>query len=136
MRGVLSADRPGLRAAPALLWFGVLGGAVAWTLHTLIGWYLDETVCRSGHDALLGVPLRVFVGVVTLVMLTVAVLATAVAYRMWRQLDGSSPADPGEAQREERASFMALVGLGIDLLSVTIILLGGIGVLVFSDCVR
>ena len=33
------------KAAPWLLWFAVLGGAVAWSAHLLLGWGLEEIAC-------------------------------------------------------------------------------------------
>jgi hypothetical protein len=127
-------ERLGLRAAPWLLWFGVLGGGIAWSLHTTVGWGLEETVCRSGHDEILGLPLRPVLGVLTLAFLTLSVAATVVAYVSWRRLDGAPAGDEVSALRQRRASFMAVVGFVADLLFSTMILMSAIAVLVIPVC--
>jgi hypothetical protein len=129
-----SRERPGLRAAPWLLWFGVLGAGTAWSLHTLVDWGIEETVCRSGHDELLGVPVRLVVGVLTAVFIAAAAVSTAVSFRAWRRLDGAPADDDLQALRQTRASFMALVGFVGGLFFTLITVMGGIGVLVFSAC--
>lgn len=135
-----TAERLGLRAAPWLLWFGVLGSGIAWSLHTLVNWGLAETVCRSGHDAVFGVPLRPLLGVFVGVFLTVSVASTLVAWRAWRSLDTGTAGDGGAdgddlaALRQQRAAVMALVGFGSGLLFSTMILFGGIAVLVLPAC--
>lgn len=134
--GRSKAERLGLRAAPWALWFAVLSGGFAWSAHTVVGWGLDETVCRSGHNEVQGVPLRPLIGGFTLVMLVVAGLALAVAWRLRRRLLATSPDDPVQALRAGRAHFMSVVALGANVLFVLIIVLGGIAVLVFGPCAR
>lgn len=130
-----TAERLGLRAAPWLLWFGVLGGAVAWSLHTVVDWGLEETVCRSGNDDVLGLPLRAVLGVLSLLFLALSIAATVVAYVLWRRLSGA-PAGDGVAEiRRGRASFMALVGLVGNVLFTLMVLMSTVAVLVIPVCV-
>lgn len=133
---VPSGSRLGLRAAPWLLWFGVLGSAVAWSLHTVVDWGIDETVCRSGHDEMAGVPLRPLLGGLSLLFFAVSVASTVVAYRLWRQLDGAEAVDDLQALRQHRASFMALVGFVAGILFTLMTLFSSIAVLVFSACTQ
>lgn len=126
--------RLGLRAAPWLLWFGVLGGAVAWTLHTLIDWAIDETTCRAGHTSVNGIPLRPLLAGIALLFVVLCALATVVAYRQWRKLDGA-PAD-GELQAlaQKRASFMAVIGFVANIIFLIMIICGAVAVLMFPAC--
>jgi hypothetical protein len=129
-----SAERLGLRAAPWLLWFAVLGGAVAWSLHTIVDWGLEETVCRAGHDEVLGVPLRPLLLVLSLLFLLMAVASTLVAYGLWRRLDAAPADDDLGVLRRRRASFMALIGVVLGLLSTTMIAMSTVAVLVIPVC--
>lgn len=127
-------ERLGLRAAPLLLWFGVLGAGIAWSLHTLVGWGIDETVCRSGHTEMLGVPLRGVLLASTALFLVVALASTAVAYRLWRRLTNVKADDEVAQLRLGRASFMAVSGFTAGLIFSLIITLGGVGVVSFPVC--
>lgn len=129
-----SSGRTGLRAAPWLLWFGVLGAAGAWSLHTVVDWGIEETVCRSGHDELLGLPLRPVLFVLALVFLAVSVASTVVAYALWRRLDGAPAGDELGALRQQRAGFMALVGVAMDVLFVLMVAMSAVSILVIPEC--
>lgn len=126
--------RLGLRAAPWLLWFGVLGGAIAWSGHTLVDWSIDETVCRSGHTELAGVPMRPVLIATTLAFLLVSVVATVVAWRQWQVLHAAEGADPVSELRLQRASFMALVGFAANVVFSLILVCSAIAVFVFPVC--
>ena len=108
------------RAAPWLLWFAVLGGATAWTVHLLVAWGLEEIACASGSRSsdVLGVPLAV------------GVAALVVAWRLWRR---TRAAGDGEV-RVARASFMAVVGLWADALFTLGILYGAVALLFIRPC--
>jgi hypothetical protein len=127
-------ERLGLRAAPWLLWFGVLGGAVAWSLHTVVDWGLEETVCRAGNDEVLGLPLRPLLFVLSVVFLALSIVSTVVAYGLWRKLVGASVHDDLDAVRNQRATFMAVVGLAADVLFTLMIAMGTAAVVVIPVC--
>jgi hypothetical protein len=134
-----SLTRLGLRAAPWVLWFGVLGGAVAWSLHTVVDWGIDETVCRSGHDELAGVPLRPLLGGLSLLFLVICVWSGMVSYRHWHRLSaGPIPAeedgDDVAALRRRRAGFMALVGFSANVIFGLMLVCSGIAVLILPAC--
>ena len=131
--------RLGLRAAPLLLWFGVLGGAVAWSAHTLVDWSIDETTCRTGHTDLAGVPMKAVLIATTLAFLALAVVSAVVAWRQWQLLraaeDESTEAqDSLAALRRERAAFMSLVGFAANVVFVLILICTAISVFVFPVC--
>lgn len=127
-------QRLGLRAAPWLLWFGVLGGALAWTAHTLVNWSIDETTCRSGSTHLAGIPLKPLLIGTTLAFLLVSVIATGVAWRQWHSLRDAAGDDPRSELRLQRAGFMALVGFGANVVFSLILVCTAIAVFVFPEC--
>ena len=132
----MSAPRTqlGLRAAPWLLWFGVFGGALAWTAHTLIDWGIDETTCRSGDTDLAGVPMKPVLIGSTLLFLLVSLVATGLAWRQWRTLRDAEGDDPLSQLRLQRAGFMALVGFAADAVFSVILVCTAISVFVFPVC--
>jgi hypothetical protein len=131
---VNAPTRLGLRAAPARLWFGVLGGAAAWTAHTLVDWSINETTCRAGSTDLAGVPMRAVLIATTLAFLLLAGVATVVAWRQWRTLRAAEGADPLAQLRLQRAAFMAEVGFAADVVFVLILICTAIAVFVFPVC--
>lgn len=114
------------RAAPLLLWFAVLGGAVAWSAHLLVGWGLEEIACSpvSAGPEVLGVSLTVWIGVLTVVLGAVTVAAGLLAWRFWR-LEGAG-----------RAGFMARFGLAANALFLLMIVYGGLSLLLLRPCTR
>jgi len=131
--------RLGLRAAPWILWFGTLGGAVAWSLHTVADWGIDETVCRSGHDEMVGVPLRPLLAGLALLFLAVTVVSGLVSFRHWRRLSagplpGEEEGDEIAALRRRRAGFMAQVGFVANVLFGLMLVLSAIAVLILPAC--
>lgn len=126
--------RLGLRAAPWLLWFGVLGGALAWTAHTLVDWSIDETTCRAGATELNGASLRAVLVGTTLAFLLVSVVATVVAWRQWRLLRATEAAEFRSQVRLQRAGFMALVGFAADVVFTLILVCTATAVFVIPVC--
>jgi hypothetical protein len=131
---VTAPTRRGLRAAPWLLWFGVLGGAAAWTAHTLVDWSINETTCRAGSTDLAGAPMKLVLIGTTLGFLLVAVVAMVVAWRQWRVLRAAEAEDPLAELRLHRAGFMALVGFAANVVFVLILICTAIAVFVFPVC--
>jgi hypothetical protein len=67
----------------ARLWFGFLGGAVAWTLHLILAYLIAEFGCESQMDRHLymGITLPAWMLLImSALVLLIAVLATVVAY--------------------------------------------------------
>lgn len=105
------------------LWFGVLGGAVAWTVHLLVSYAIAEFGCVSPFRDVrfLNVTGVAWLGILTsLAMLAVAVAATLVALRIKRRMVGSEDAIRYEA--EDGRVFMARTGVLTSGLFVFIIL--------------
>ena len=71
------------------LWFGLLGGAVAWLAHLMLAYAIAEFGCLGGlgHVYFLGITVVAWlVIVVSVATLLVAVVSTLVAYRCERRL--------------------------------------------------
>lgn len=137
----MTTDRlPGRRAGligGLLLWFGVLGGALAWTVHLLAGWSIEELACAAGSSEVAGLSLRYAIGLTVLIPAAATMAALAVAWLAWRRT-GSQDAGPQRAgavgHALGRARMLALVGLASNLLFLIIIVLGGVAILVFPPC--
>lgn len=108
--------------SPRRLWFGFAIGAVAWLsvggIYILINW----RACM--HQEEFGIPnphpgARILIGVLALVLLTVAIIGGVISYSNWRHLS-AQPLLRGEAV--ERHEFMALLGV---VVAVTL----GVGIL-------
>ncbi len=93
----------GRAAGLAPLWFGFLGGAVAWTAQLLGSYFVVTLDCTTGTDLVLVVHL------ISLVALVVTVLALLVSWRNWR-LTGVDDAY-GVRTVVPRGGFMALFGI-------------------------
>lgn len=133
-----AARDAGQWAGPRWLWFGVLGGGLAWTVHLLAAWLADELGCARGPSHVFGMPLSLATGLATVVPGAVALVALGVAWRALRTLRRAEAEPPSgvSPRRIGRARFMAEVGLWIDLLSLLMITFGGAAVVTFSPCVR
>lgn len=124
----------GLRAAPWLLWFGVFGGAVAWSLHTVVDWSIDETTCRSGHSSIGSIPLFPLLLSISLFFLLVTAASTVVSWRHWRRTSAADELHGLTALRNDRVHLMALVGLVMNVFFLMMVAFGAIDVLVFPVC--
>lgn len=89
------------------LWFGLLGGAVAWTLHLLAVYAVAEWGCvmTAPRPGLRGESPVVLMIVVSVACLLLAGAAAAVAYGSLRRVRGSS------GERSGVQAFMAYTGL-------------------------
>jgi hypothetical protein len=122
-------------AGGLLLWYGVLGGAVAWAAHLLVGWGMDELACAAGSDRVAALPLWQAVGLAVLIPALLTAGSLVVAVLVWRRTARAQRAGAGD-RSYDRARMLATVGIWADLLFLAIIVLGGIAVLVFPPCQR
>jgi hypothetical protein len=124
------------RAGLPALWFGLFGAPAAWAVQTLVNLPLVAHAC---FPALRPLPMPVVGGLrgmvfgVSLVVLVVAALATAVSWRSWSRTREEHQASSGSGARlyrstaaletgEGRTRFMALAGL---MTSMTFLLVSG-----------
>jgi hypothetical protein len=119
------------RMTRSAIWFGVLGGAAAWTLHLLLAYLIAEFGCVSGRDAgaVAGIALPAFMLLVmSLLMLTMAVAAALAAGLTLRRLDKRG--DVGE-RRPATERAMARIGLFASALFAFIILVQSVPILFY-----
>jgi hypothetical protein len=128
---------PGPRArltGGLLLWYAVLGGAVAWAVHLLAGWGVDELTCASGRERIGALPLRAVIAVAVVLPALATVGALLAAALVWRRT--ARPPDGLEERRVGRSRLLAVVAIWSNLLFLIIIVLGGVALLVFPPCLR
>ena len=96
-----------------MLWFGLLGGGTAWTLHLLLAYLIAEFGCVSGQDSIVvgGIALpALLLLLMSVLMFTVAAGAALAARLAGRRLARDGDHDRGgQAVAAERA--MARTGL-------------------------
>jgi hypothetical protein len=108
------------------LWFGFLGGIMAWTAQLLGNYFLVTLDCTSETN------LTLIVDLVSLVMLVIALLALLVAWRNW-QLTGTDE-EYGARTVVQRGGFMARFGLFANALFAVLIIFTGVTAFVLPTC--
>ena len=107
------------------LWFGILAGPLAWTVHLLLSYALLSLACSTGLGWILHA--------VTLLTAALTGWAGLVAHRAWQR----HRADPRDGVRGPRSGwrrFMALAGVVMSALFFAAILLEGLPVAILSPC--
>lgn len=96
-----------------MLWFGLLGGALAWTAHLMFAYAAAEFGCVSGwgRGRYLDVSFVAWLEVaLTAVTATVAAASTFVAYRYHRRL-APPPLESADGSALTTQRYIAFVGL-------------------------
>ena len=106
-----------------LVWYAVLGGIGAWTIHLLFLVSFVRFTCNA-HDYVWAMHLAT---VVTLAM-TVAALALC-----WRMVRAGAPGDESSDSEDGRNLFLARLGLIIGTINLALIALEGLYVLVLGS---
>lgn len=125
----------------APLWFGLLGGPVAWTLQLLIDYPLVAHYCFP-DAARRVVPtidsLHLLVIVVSVLALALAIAALVTANRSWRDSGGEFGSERSElteaAPPPGRVRFMSLGGILASGLTIVGIVIHGGFVLMLTPC--
>ena len=107
----------------ALLWLSVVSGPAAWALNQLIGYALVKPACSASAGPALAI---VNAGALIIVGLG--------AWSAWTALRQLRAADEEAAVPEGRSHFMAVVGLGMNLLIATLILTAAVPPFLLSPC--
>lgn len=123
MSGTVSS--PAGERGTLALWFGVLAGPLAWTVHLLLSYALLPVACSTGIGWVLHA--------VTLLTAGVTAWAGLVAYRRW-QRHRDDPRDGVRGPRSGWRRFMALSGVALSALFFVVILLEGLPVAIVSPC--
>jgi hypothetical protein len=119
---VTSADRK-------LVWFGLLGAPLAWTVQHVTGFGLTQAACRrTGIDP--GVQVDGTTLITTGLAALIAIAAGVTALMIFRRVD----AEPSGPPPGSRVKFLAILGMTIAPLFLAIILMSGIASAVLPDC--
>jgi hypothetical protein len=123
------------RVGAPLMWFAVLGGAIAWSAHALSAWSINELACAAGgRHVVAGVSLTAALAVTVVVPGAAALAALLASWIAWRRTSAAAAHRDGAGIG--RAAMLALLGFGANLLFVAIIAAGGAALLVFPPCQR
>jgi hypothetical protein len=118
-----TATGPGVRGDSrwmlAAEWFGLLGGAIAWSVQLVIGNAFAEVGCEAGGFRGMPALLLVITGTTALVAIAAAVVSW-IGLRRARRNGGSA------ATSRERSGFMAISGLVASGVFLLLILMGGV----------
>jgi hypothetical protein len=117
-----------------LLWFGILGGPLAWTAEILVAADLAEVLCYSGAEAsgraqIYGVDVEVFLVALTAVLTLMCVAAGIVAGRCLLSLRAA-----GDATTSRRATWMARAGVLVSILFGLATVIGLIPLYLLETC--
>lgn len=107
----------------ALLWFGVLGGALAWGLRFAASYLLVPVACREGTWML---------HVVTVAALVMAGAAGVVAWRSFRR----DPDGPEAEDVRQRRVVLGLVGVLLSGFFAVVTLFESVANLVLDPCLK
>lgn len=113
-----------------LLWYAVLGSAIAWALQFGAGYWLTEAQCSTaGQDWAIGV--KGWTLAIGIAALLVALGSGATALALFR---ATADAEEDDAPPAGRIHFLASVGIAVCPLFVAMIVMTTIGVLVLYPC--
>lgn len=122
----------------AKIWFGVMGGPVAWTVQFLINlWFTYAQCSPTGRWQL---PIKWWQIGLSIGALAIGLAATAVCvwlYRNTSEIEGMTATVRrgfGGAPPEARIHFLAVVGLTVNFLTIAIIVMTGVGAPLLTVC--
>jgi heme/copper-type cytochrome/quinol oxidase subunit 2 len=116
--GIAAAPRRRDRAAFAAAWFGLLGGAVAWSAQLVLGDAFAEVGCEAGGFDGISIVLLAITGVAAIVA-AAALVVSLLHLRRPRSSDADEPS-------ATRARFMATSGAVASAIFLTLIVMGGV----------
>lgn len=106
-----------------LLWFGVLSGPAAWAFNQLVGYALVKPSCVGGSP----VPLLTVSGLALLLVATGT-------WSSWSCLAKLGSRNLAGGTQEDRSYFMAIAGIGLNLLLGLLILTAAVPPLLLNTC--
>jgi hypothetical protein len=98
----MSAVSPNLRQSRGAMWFGLFGGAIAWTVHLMLAYAAAEFGCvgRLGDREYLSISLVAWLEIaLTVTTALIAGAATAVAHLQYRRLQAHAEDDAVGSER-------------------------------------
>lgn len=118
------------------LWFGTVAAAAAWALHGFTCFLISANACQNGAGRLgplRGSELRVLLGVITIVLLGIAVTGGMTSLRNFRAVRQQRSLTHAEALNRE--AFMSLTGVFLSIAFVVGIIWAGIPLILINLCI-
>lgn len=122
------------RVSRAALWFGLLGGAIAWTFHLILAYVAAEFGCvgQFAQRDYLGITRVAWLEMALTAATTVAAgAATVVAYQIYRRLRSGEADDDIRVAAERETSWAGLLTSGTFTF---VILFESIPILYYLQC--
>lgn len=116
-----------------LVWFGVLGGPIAWATQFLFGMQLGLARCES-PDGRFQFPVHIISPVLGAVGVLVGVLAELAAIAVFRATRPDRHSQQAAEVTSGRLHFLAAVGMTVNPLTLTICAMAAIGVPLLGLC--
>jgi hypothetical protein len=139
---LVAADRSQASVSLAPLWFGLLGGPIAWTLQLLIDYTLVAHYCFPDAARRIAPTidsLHLIVSIVSVLALACAAAALFTAMRSWRVSGGVFGSERAElteaAPPPGRVRFMSLGGILVSSLTIVGIVIHGGFVVLLAPCI-
>ena len=117
-----------MRRLEALLWFGLLGGPVAWAVEHVLGIEVALARCNPA-----GLRVSVHAWQLTAMGVAAAVVVAAEA-AAWLAFSGTREVDWEADPPRGRIRFLATAALALGPIFLTLVLLGGIGAATHGAC--
>lgn len=127
------------RPSTPVLWFGVLGGAVAWVLQFAANLYFTFAQCNQPAGRF-DLPVHTWEIGLSVLALAVGLAATAVAVGVFRRtfeigdVDAQERRGDGSPPPVGRVHFLSIVGLTVNFLALTIIVMTAIAAPLLPVC--
>lgn len=121
----------------ARLLYGFSAAAAAWALEGAIGVIVSAQFCPADlpHWGMSSeTSVKVALGIVTVVLLCVAVSAGIVSLRNWRTLAGQR--EFAHAEGISREGFLSIAGIFISVVFAVAIIWSGIPLIMLNECMR
>jgi uncharacterized membrane protein YidH (DUF202 family) len=111
-----------------LVWFGVLGGPLAWTLSLVLGVEVSDAACST-----VGAPASLDAWALGIAVVggLVAAAAEVAAIGVFR-----ATRDSGHELPASRIHFLSVIGMVVGALFLVLILMSGLGSLALPECVQ
>lgn len=123
----------------ALVWFGALGGAVAWATQFVIGVMFTWAKCNAPQGRW-ELTVRTWQFLLAVAGVVVGLAATAVCVRLYRQtravdhVAATERLGEGSPPPVGRVNFLATTGLLVNVLALSIMIMTAIGVPLLNLC--
>jgi hypothetical protein len=113
----------------ALMWFGVLGAPIAWTVQHVTGYALTEAACNEAAKGGWNVHMDAWV-----IAVSAAAAVAAAAAGVAAVVTFLATRDAGDELPRARVKFLAIIGVTITPLFFAMIVMSGLGSVLLSQC--